>query len=524
MLIRLNNIFQASSRYLSDDLWRKFERLDPADLPEALKEHSLAKGDAAFLPDMARVELYRHRLRNSTPGTSPKNLDTYQVNPTLALLEVNWRSLLACLDDPTVAPEPGEDRLLFWRDPRTGFCHEASASAPDLLALKIVVEKLAPEIVAEQGGTPVGTIDAVLAAAVDKGLLMAPASRLQRIPPKFPAPAPVPEPYRTATVFTLQWHITHRCDLHCRHCYDRTLRRDVDFEQGLEALDQMRSFCRTHHVRGQVSFSGGNPFLHPDFVPLYRAAHERNLTPAILGNPVSAAQLDEVIAIVRPAFFQVSLEGLQEHNDRIRGHGSFDAVLRFLDLLRSRNVYSMVMLTLTSANLDQVLPLAGLLKERANLLTFNRLAMVGEGANLASPGKDAYHNFVKQLLEARKTNPILALKDSLINIELDSRQSPLFGGCTGFGCGAAFNFVSLLPDGEVHACRKFPSLIGNLYRDSLDRIYHSDGAEAYRQGCRECDDCRLRAMCGGCLAVAYGYGLDPLQSKDPGCFLETSAN
>ena len=74
MLIRLNNIFQASSRYLSDDLWRKFERLDPADLPEALKEHSLAKGDAAFLPDMARVELYRHRLRKRKPGIYLKNL------------------------------------------------------------------------------------------------------------------------------------------------------------------------------------------------------------------------------------------------------------------------------------------------------------------------------------------------------------------------------------------------------------------------------------------------------------------
>ena len=31
-----------------------------------------------------------------------------------------------------------------------------------------------------------------------------------------------------------------------------------------------------------------------------------------------------------------------------------------------------------------------------------------------------------------------------------------FGGCTGFGCGAAFNFMAVLPDGEVHACRKVP--------------------------------------------------------------------
>ena len=89
----------------------------------------------------------------------------------------------------------------------------------------------------------------------------------------------------------------------------------------------------------------------------------------------------------------------------------------------------------------------------------------------------------------------MALKDSLLNIEREKQQLGLFGGCTGFGCGAAFNFVSLLPDGQVHACRKFPSLIGDINQQSLQDIYASAAAQAYRRGCRECYGCRLRVTC-----------------------------
>ena len=83
--------------------------------------------------------------------------------------------------------------------------------------------------------------------------------------------------------------------------------------------------------------------------------------------------------------------------------------------------------------------------------------------------------------EAEK-NPAVSLKDNLFGILLHHQGLPLSGGCTGFGCGAAFNFLALLPDGEVHACRKFPSLIGNIYEQNIGEIYDSELARRYRRG------------------------------------------
>ena len=512
-------IFSSCRQFLEPEQLSLLAGASADEVPQRLEQFVSAGRLAAFVPDLARAELAIERLQQCGEPVSV-SVEQLQVNPQLEVLPVNWQPLLPVLRGEQLDLQQAEQFLLFWRHPDTGKVCRAVATATDLLALKIVVEGYDPQDVAERNGCPVGDVDRALEQAAGKGLLLAPPSTLRRTAEDFTIPDGTPQRFLQAEAFTLQWHITHRCDLHCRHCYDRSRREDVSLSQGLDILDQMRRFCLDHHVYGQVSFSGGNPFMHPNFFSLCQAAHDRNLNVAVLGNPVSEADLDRLLQIVRPVFYQVSLEGLQAHNDQIRGAGNFANVFAFLDLLKKKKIYSMVMLTLTQANMGQVLPLAEQLRERVDLFTFNRLSMVGEGASLESPRPEDYRTFVAEYLQAQRNNPVMALKDSLLNIEREKQQLGLFGGCTGFGCGAAFNFVSLLPDGQVHACRKFPSPIGDINQQSLQDIYASAAAQAYRRGCRECDGCRLRVTCGGCLAVAHGYGLDPLQQKDPACFIE----
>ena len=82
------------------------------------------------------------------------------------------------------------------------------------------------------------------------------------------------------------------------------------------------------------------------------------------------------------------------------------------------------MLTLTRDNLSQVLPLAEILRGRADLFTFNRLSLVGEGAGLKLPSKSDYIAFLEVYLEAANHNPVIALKDNLINITRRQRVCP----------------------------------------------------------------------------------------------------
>jgi selenobiotic family peptide radical SAM maturase len=476
-------------------------------------------GAPGYVPEIARLELRILKIKEQHIAI-PDHLSEMILNPSLELLDVCWKNLTNCQNaSGSDAPEPGSEFVMIWKHPEDGKVHAEAASSEDLLMLKMIFEKIECKEVARIGLLPVAAVVAAVERAVEKGILFAPQSRIRRDFSITESPACNVRQYLESPAFTLQWHVTQACDLHCRHCYDRSDRSELTLDEALRILDDLDDFCTTKHVKGQVSFTGGNPLLHPDFPTIYRAAANLGFNLAILGNPAPRERLDALISIQPPSFFQVSLEGLPEYNDSIRGNGHFERVMNFLDLLRDLDVYSMVMLTLTKDNLDQVLPLGERLKGRADVFYFNRLARVGEGASLELPVKKDYVTFLENYLAASKINPVLGLKDNLFNILMHHKGVEPFGGCTGFGCGAAFNFLSLLPDGEVHACRKFPSAIGSVLSQSIEEIYDSDMARQYRSGCAECGSCSLRPVCGGCLACAYSHGLNIFEQKDPFCFL-----
>ncbi len=491
--------------------------IPPSQFPAYLARHPEACRSFPFLADLAAIELKRYRLE-AARIPFPSAVDDWQVNPTLQLVEVGWTDLPAFLQDQHIRPHPETSLVLLYRPHPDQSVVAITPTGQDLLALKTVIEQLDSRQVAVEAQVTTGTIDALRAVAADKGILIKPRSKLVRDASFLQGQWADPQHSRVET-FALQWHLTQACDLRCRHCYDRSSRQEMTRHQASHVLAQLYAFCcRDNHIHAQVSFSGGNPLLSPYFYEVYQEAADLGFLVAILGNPMAEAAIDRMLAIRMPEFYQVSLEGLQVHNDAIRGQGHFERTLAFLDQLRARGVYTMVMLTLTRANCDQVLPLAELLQGRVDLFTFNRLAMVGEGAALASVEPERYRVLLEEFLAAASRMGHLSLKDNLFNLLLTERHQPLTGGCAGFGCGAAFNFVSLLPDGEVHACRKLPSLIGNLLHQSLSEIYHGDRARRYRTGSSACLACELRPVCRGCPAVAHGFGLDVFADMDPYCF------
>lgn len=490
--------------------------LDPLTLPEFLKNHPETLARYPYLADLASIERICYRLRTDPPPM-PEHVEQRMLNPALELLAVEWSNLPAFLSNPSSIPKRQPRHILVYRKPGTEEVHVIEPSGHDFLALKLVSDLTDSRDAAAEGGVPVGTIDDILYNAVHRGLLLAPRSKLVR-EEGFPRGVLTDPDRFSAPTFTLQWHITQVCDLHCRHCYDRSDRKTLELDTAIGVLDDLYDFCRAMHVFTQVTFTGGNPLLYPHFNVLYKEAADRGFLTAILGNPMPRPRIEEMLAIQKPEFYQVSLEGLQEHNDYIRGEGHFERTLVFLDLLKDLDIYSMVMLTLTQANQDQVFNLAELLRDRVDLFTFNRLAMVGEGAGLASILPEDFPRFLERYMEAASTNPCMSLKDNFFNLLRHKQAMPYVGGCAGYGCGAAFNFVSLLPDGQVDACRKLPSPIGNIEEQTFTEIYNGEAAKRYRAGSSACAACDIRPVCGGCLAVTHGFGRDIFTEIDPYCF------
>ncbi|WP_148638826.1 thio(seleno)oxazole modification radical SAM maturase SbtM [Caldimicrobium thiodismutans] len=387
----------------------------------------------------------------------------------------------------------------------------------DLLVIKILIEELDPLELSKKENLTLSLILQAFHSGFEKGYLIREESKIVRKEPPFQRAFFPDDTFRVAEVFTLQWHLTNRCDLHCKHCYDRSSVSELSLEDNFRILEDFFRFCSDMKVHGQISFSGGNPFMYPHFFELYRSASEMGFSLAILGNPVSETLLERLCNIETPVYYQVSLEGLEKTNDEIRGKGHFQRTIKFLKILKDFEVPSGVMMTVHEKNLDELIPLAKYLEGRVEVFSFNRLSLFGEGKKLSPSEREKFFKVLEEYLELSFELPYLSLKDNFFNFFLYKKGLPFCGGCTGFGCGAAFNFLTLLPNGEVHACRKFPSPLGNILNKSLSEIYHSKEAELYRLGPEACNNCILYGVCRGCLAVISSFGLDLTKDKDPYC-------
>jgi radical SAM protein with 4Fe4S-binding SPASM domain len=93
----------------------------------------------------------------------------------------------------------------------------------------------------------------------------------------------------------------------------------------------------------------------------------------------------------------------------------------------------------------------------------------------------------------------------------DAEDDVIYGGCN---CGNCH--LTILPNGDLYACRRFSSKVGNAFEDRIADVWVCDRMEAYRDygKFKKCGKCELLRFCRGCPAVGYGtngdfYGADP---------------
>ena len=238
----------------------------PAQFPDTLQALMIKKNLPPYLPDLARLEWTYYQVGAEPVPALPLAGPGF-VNPTLELVRCDWRNLPQLLTGRGSEADvsAGEELVAVWQD-TSGRIHLEPASPGDLAALKLTVEETTPEAAAQASGVPLSHIDAALRQARRRGLVLAPASALRRDPARFAPGMKVPDEFNAAQVFTLQWHLTQACDLHCRHCYDRSARTIPSLAQGLEVLRQLDDFCRQRRVERAGFLHRRQSFPAPQFL------------------------------------------------------------------------------------------------------------------------------------------------------------------------------------------------------------------------------------------------------------------
>ena len=322
------------------------------------------------------------------------------------------------------------------------------------------------------------------------------------------------------------------------HCLEAALMLE---KQGIHArvldMHTLKPFDRDAVIKASEPFlavSGGDPILHPDFWRFAEELHRRGIRWIIMGNPFHLTpQVCTRLYQLGCMVYQQSLDGLSAFHDYMRKPGSFAATLRGVKILNDAGINSDLMATVSRQNLEYILSCMDIAAEHhAFGFTFARYCATSpEKAEDSYPTPEEYRDFLLRYYRKAKEyrekgcRTEFLFKEHLFRLlwyELGefqptefSKTHPdvIFDGChLGQGC-------TILPNGDVLACRRMDSVIGNIRTESLHTILTGEACQRYAavKDIKKCRDCELLQWCRGCRAVGYNVSGD-LQGEDPCCW------
>ncbi len=336
--------------------------------------------------------------------------------------------------------------------------------------------------------------------------------------------------------FVIQWHLTERCNLHCRHCY-QTSATGIDLplpvvqEVMAEIADMFAAWEESCGMTITPSFNitGGEPFLRDDIFAILHEIGRRRFAMFILTNGTlvdgnTAAKLAEAGV----AGVQVSVEGTEDTHDAIRGRGSFAAAMKGVGHLRAAGLPVTLNITVSRLNVGDV----PVMVELAAALGVPRLGIArfvpaGRGAAMAGEmlGREELRELYEQLLVASIPGLDIVTGDPLATQLLAGNIGPA-GPIPCGGCAAGVSGLTIMADGTVVPCRRLEIPLGNIRTHSLREIWAtSEVLTMLRDQSKyggTCGTCSRWASCRGCRAAAWTFsgseGGNSFLAEDPQCF------
>jgi radical SAM protein with 4Fe4S-binding SPASM domain len=286
----------------------------------------------------------------------------------------------------------------------------------------------------------------------------------------------------------LQLHITEKCNLDCRHCYlGRKENASLSVALAKKAIKEFSG------VGLKLLITGGEPLLYPDLWELLRYARRFPIRVELLSNGTLisdevAMRLGEYADCV-----QISLDGLEEGHDLIRGRGSFTSTLRGIG--NAAKYLEVSVATMIHSDNIREFPALEKLVKKLGAAEWSLDVPSEKGNMLGNKDLSADYAVASKIFENY------------------GYGSGIHEGDGSYSCGA--HICSINVRGEVSKCGFFAESVGSIADKTLlecwKRITQGYIPKVSELECRECDvihECR-----GGCRYRAKITG--SFLGKDP---------
>ena len=330
----------------------------------------------------------------------------------------------------------------------------------------------------------------------------------------------------------LQFHITGRCNLQCKHCY-RT-EGDVEtlsYDDVISAIEQFKDLRTKYNLqhnikrKAHINITGGEPFFRKDIkeILLYLGRNKEHFTYGVLSN--GSFIDDEMIKILletEVTFVQLSIDGNKNMHDFLRAEGDYDRVLKTAEYLEKCGIKTYISFTANKENYKYLPCVAKECRKRKiSKLWSDRLVPIGNGQEMQqlTIARDDLAKYIKQLKKARGNFLIRTLYPKT---QVTLNRALQFQGSIGemYSCSAGNSLITIDEFGNIMPCRRLPIICGNIFEKTLTDVYYNNNTfRLLRQNIspKECSQCKYSYYCkGGAKCQSYAMH-NSLYRADPSC-------
>ncbi len=352
----------------------------------------------------------------------------------------------------------------------------------------------------------------------------------------------------------IYFEITRGCNLGCQTCFNNShfkLPNELTFDEILEINHQAYELGVF-----ELRFTGGECTTFPRLVDVIADARRRGFYISIGSNGVYTEGQLEWLPTCGIDWFIISLDGDRQTNDRIRGKGTFDHVLKTLKTLSQYpSVRIRLNMVVARHNLNSIATVASIASE-FGVSSLNLIPLRPYGRSLRHMIEDTFtqldfYGFIREVNRLRKLYPNLTFSTTIDLLDPKATTSHDLIVQKKRTCAAGVEACVIGPQGHVYGCSYSPAsfpdstdeqgkrifIAGNIRQNSLKTIWRDGNrwrvfrnlSKYKNPKCESCGHYTVRCS-GSCQIMAWhelkqieepGQGIHDIgEFFDPYCFVD----
>jgi len=311
-------------------------------------------------------------------------------------------------------------------------------------------------------------------------------------------------------IYSAAFELTWRCNFRCIHCYQ--------YAQSSPELatDEVKDIIAQLADIGCLflSFTGGEPLLRHDFWEIAEYARKKTfaLTLQTNGFLLNAESINRIREL---SFLDVDLSLLgatpRTHDTIVGRPGSFQKVVQAIGLLRKNGIGVNVKVTLLKQNFPEMKEMKALVEDLDARLVMSPLVFP------MRRGKSIDHIRIDD-------QEMRAYYRTMIPFDRLEKEEERTEEVSFLTCQTGKTFCCINPKGKVYPCIMLPIVVGDLRKNSLREIWHTDPSAMLERirsiGVSDltgCPECSLASKCTRCSALSYLETGDMCSPADESC-------